>query len=80
MESFLTRRRNVAALAVFCCALWGSATPVIKIGYRLFAIRGGALGDLFLFAGVRFALSGELTILIGSLGQRRFLRTKRESW
>lgn len=80
MESFLTRRRNVAALAVFCCALWGSATPVIKIGYRLFTIRGGALGDLFLFAGVRFALSGVLTILIGSLGQRRFLRPKRDSW
>ena len=80
METFLTRRRNVAALAVFCCALWGSATPVIKIGYRLFAIRGGALGDLFLFAGVRFALSGVLTILIGSLGQRRFLRPKRDCW
>ena len=79
-KTFLTRRRNVAALAVFCCALWGSATPVIKIGYRLFAIRGGALGDLFLFAGVRFALSGVLTILIGSLGQRRFLRPKRDCW
>lgn len=80
MESFLTRRRNVAALAVFCCVLWGSATPVIKVGYNLFAIRSGALGDLFLFAGVRFTLSGVLTILIGSLGQRRLLRPKRDSW
>lgn len=79
-DSFLTRRRNVAALAVFCCFLWGSATPVIKLGYRYFAIRGGDLGDLFLFAGVRFTLSGLLTILIGSLGERRFLHPKRTSW
>ena len=79
-RNLLTKKPIVAAAAIFCCALWGSATPVIKIGYRLFAIRGGALGDLFLFAGVRFALSGVLTILIGSLGQRRFLRPKRDCW
>ena len=25
----------VAVLALFCAALWGSATPFIKIGYEL---------------------------------------------
>lgn len=78
MENLFARRRNVPLLAVFCCFLWGSATPFIKLGYRLFAIQG--LGSLVLFAGVRFTLSGLLTILFGSLGEKRFLRPKRGAW
>ena len=34
-EKIFTNRLVVAVLAIFCCALWGSATPFIKIGYEL---------------------------------------------
>lgn len=30
----------VAVLALFCAALWGSATPFIKIGYELIDLLG----------------------------------------
>ena len=34
----LTHTWCVAALALICCALWGSAIPCIKIGYELLGI------------------------------------------
>lgn len=55
----------VGILAVFCCALWGSAFPFIKIGYRLFSIPADAPGSQILFAGIRFTLAGCLAGLAG---------------
>lgn len=80
MEAFLTRRRNVVLLAVFCCCLWGSATPFIKMGYRLFAIDSADTASLILFAGTRFTLSGGLVVLMGSVSGRRLLTPKKSSW
>lgn len=37
VEKILQNPWVIAVLAIFCCALWGSAFPFIKIGYRLFA-------------------------------------------
>lgn len=69
----------VAALALVCCALWGSAFPCIKIGYEMFSIGSDAAGSQILFAGYRFALAGVLTILFGSLLQRKVLLPNRNS-
>lgn len=76
--SFLSRRRNVTLLAILCCFLWGSATPIIKIGYEEWAVAG--VPSLLLFAGVRFTFAGVLTVLLGSLTEKRFLRPKKTSW
>ena len=35
-------------IALLCCALWGSATPAIKTGYRLLAVEG--VSSIMLFA------------------------------
>jgi drug/metabolite transporter (DMT)-like permease len=64
----------VCLLALICCALWGSAFPCIKAGYQLFGIASEDTASVILFAGVRFFLAGILTILIGSIQQRRLLR------
>lgn len=69
----------VTALAVFCCLLWGSAFPCIKLGYQIFEIPSGDTASQILFAGVRFSLAGILTILAGSLIQKIFLVPKKES-
>lgn len=74
----LTRAPIVAAIAIFCCALWGSATPFIKLGYELMLDKRDVPSTI-LFAGIRFALAGALTVLIYSLAYRRFLFPKRES-
>jgi len=66
--------------AIISCFLWGSAFPVIKLGYGAFKIESGEMATQILFAGVRFLCAGLLTILIGSLIQRRFILPQRRSW
>ena len=69
MEKKLTQPAGVCLLALFCCALWGSAFPCIKIGYEWFKIED--VGSQILFAGYRFAIAGVLVILFGSILQKR---------
>ena len=74
----LSRLPIVAAIAIFCCALWGSATPFIKIGYDLILLEHNTASTI-LFAGIRFTLAGILTVLIYSIAYRRFLYPKKEN-
>lgn len=75
----LSNPLTAGILAVFCCALWGSAFPCIKIGYRLLMIPADAAGTQILFAGYRFMLAGIMTILAGSVVEKRFLMPTRRS-
>lgn len=68
----------VAAAAILCCALWGSATPFIKIGYELILpVKDTA--STILFAGIRFTLAGIITVLIYSIARKKFLYPKKEN-
>ena len=60
-------------LAMLACLLWGSAFPCVKIGYRLFNVDTSAVSNIWMYAGVRFTMSGILIIAIMSLINRRFL-------
>ena len=63
--------------AMLCCALWGSATPFIKLGYKVIFAEGGPdVPSTILFAGIRFFFAGVLTILFYSIARRRFLFPK----
>ena len=66
--------------ALFCCVLWGSATPAIKIAYQLFDIGAEDTASRILLAGSRFITAGIMVIVFGSLLERRFLLPKKESW
>lgn len=68
----------VAAAALLCCALWGSATPFIKIGYELLLPERNVPSTI-LFAGIRFVLAGVLTVLIYSVARRKLLYPKKEN-
>ncbi len=65
--------------ALFCCVLWGSASPAIKIAYEIFEISSDDTASRLMLAGARFVLAGVMTILFGSIVSRRFLRPKRSS-
>lgn len=67
----------VGLLAILCCSLWGSAFPCIKIGYQMFEIGAGDTASQILFAGIRFALAGALTVIIGSIAAKKPLIPKR---
>ena len=59
--------------ALFCCVLWGSATPAIKIAYKLFEIGPDDTASRIMLAGARFFLAGIMTIGFGSLLSRKVL-------
>lgn len=63
----------VTLAALLCCALWGSASPAIKMGYELINLKSGDVPSTILFAGLRFALAGILTIIIYSIARRKVL-------
>ena len=66
--------------ALLCCALWGSATPFIKMGYKVM-FEGGKpnVTSTILFAGIRFAAAGFITVLLYSIARRKVLYPKREN-
>lgn len=59
-------------IAAFCCILWGSAFPIIKIGYEYWGIAGSDTMGIIEYAGLRFFLAGFLVIVFGSI-QRKAL-------
>ncbi|MBR5242308.1 MAG: DMT family transporter [Clostridia bacterium] len=75
--SIFTRPYVLIFSALLCCALWGSASPAIKIGYQLLSVSG--VPSTILFAGVRFFMAGIITVAIYSLARRRFLYPKKEN-
>lgn len=72
----LSRPYIVWLVAGICCLLWGSAYPMIKIGYRLNNIDTTNSATIVLFAGIRFIIAGVLTIIIFSIASKQFLVPK----
>ena len=68
----------VCITACFCCLLWGSAFPIIKIGYKLFSVDSNDYMSQILFAGIRFFIAGILTIIIGSVINKSPVRVSRK--
>lgn len=68
----------VTLAATLCCALWGSATPFIKIGYELM-LPEKQVSDTILFAGIRFFLAGLITVLIYSIARKKAVVPKRKN-
>ena len=77
-NKFFTHPLVITLCALLCCALWGSATPFIKIGYQLIMPHGGTPSTL-VFAGIRFFGAGLLTVLIYSVARKKVLYPKKEN-
>ena len=75
LAHYLRHPLVIAAIAIFCCALWGSATPCIKIGYQMMR-PDDSVASTVLFAGLRFFFAGVLTVVIFSIARRKFLYPK----
>ncbi len=63
--------------ALFCCALWGVSTPIVKMGYN--HIDESHLPSLLLWVGLQFVVSGFFTIGIYSIFSKKFVFPKKES-
>ena len=66
--------------AFFCCVLWGSASPAIKIAYSLFRIGPEDTASRIMLAGARVMIAGVMTIAFGSVLAKKLLIPKRTSW
>lgn len=71
-SQFFTQPLVLTLGALLCCALWGSATPFIKIGYELI-LPAKDVPSTILFAGIRFTLAGIITVAIYSIARRKVL-------
>ncbi|WP_100486306.1 DMT family transporter [Sporolactobacillus pectinivorans] len=63
-EKFFTNKKAVILLASFCCILWGSAYPGVKIGYALFEISTNNVFSELSFAGYRFIIAGLMVLVV----------------
>lgn len=73
MKNYLQQTPVVVLLALVSCALWGSAFPVIKIGYAALSIQKTDTASQLLFAGSRFFLAGIIATVAGSIAAKRIL-------
>lgn len=80
MKTPVLNKGLVVLLAVFCCILWGSITPVVKVSYDFFQITAGDTPALTVFAGIRYILCGLVGIIFGTVKNRCLLRPKASSW
>lgn len=71
IDAFFAVPAIAVVMAILCNAMWGSAFPFIKMGYRLFAIDAADTPSILCFAGVRFMLGAVLVWLCGLLLERR---------
>ena len=76
--SLFQRPLWVAIFALTAAVVWGWAYPLIKLGFKEFAITPEMTGSQMLFAGVRFCLSG-LIILAMAKGRGFSFRLRQGS-
>lgn len=73
----LNNKIFVALAALFCCALWGISTPIVKMGYAF--TNASHVPSLLLWVGLQFAVSGFLTIAFNSILSKKIVYPKKEN-
>lgn len=76
-SGFVKNKVFVISAALFCCALWGISTPIVKMGYAY--VNATHIPSLILWAGLMFAVSGIITIGAYSALTRKFVFPKKEN-
>ncbi len=68
----------VAIGAIFCCALWGISTPIVKIGQQY--INSSHVPSLVLWVGIQFILAGLVSIIVYSAVSKKLVCPKKENF
>lgn len=79
-KNFFTKPFNILFLAIIATALWGSAIPVIKIGYDAFGITQSGADVKILFAGIRFVLAGIFVIIYYTISNKKFELPRKDEY
>lgn len=79
-SSIFQRPLWVTLFALTAAIAWGWAYPLIKLGFEEFGITGEMTGSKMLFAGIRFASSGAILLVIAAFTKRNFRVSKPADW
>ena len=79
-SSIFQRPLWVTLFALTAAISWGWAYPLIKLGFTEFGITQAMTGSKMLFAGIRFAMSGAILLLIAAFTKRNFRVSKPVDW
>lgn len=79
-DNFFKKPLNILILAAIATFLWGSAIPVIKIGYEAFNITDKGADVKILFAGIRFVLAGIFVIIFHSILNKKFELPRKDEY
>ena len=78
--SIFQRPAWVTTFALTAAIAWGWAYPLIKLGFHEFGIAQEMTGSKMLFAGIRFAISGLIILLIAQTTHRSFRVKRPANW
>lgn len=78
-RSLFESSKMAILIAIFCNVLWGTALPVVKVGFSLFAI-GDSISNKMLFAGIRFFLSGLMLVVYIRLSTKKMPVISRQNY
>jgi drug/metabolite transporter (DMT)-like permease len=70
----------VVVFALTAAIAWGWAYPLIKLGFLEFGIESDMTASKILFAGIRFALSGIIILIIARFANRKFTVSHKIDW
>lgn len=76
-DKFFTNRYRVIAIALFCCLLWGSAFPVLKISYSELGFKSTDLIPKVVLAGLRFFGASLIIFFVYKVLMKRSLKVSR---
>ena len=79
-KNFFTKPLNILLLAIVSTALWGSAIPVIKIGYEAYQIEGNDVASKLLFAGIRFFFAGLIVVIYDCIVKKKIVVPRKDEW
>ena len=79
-RSIFQRQPWVVVFALTAAIAWGWAYPLIKLGFAQFHITPAMTGSKMLFAGIRFAVSGLIILLLARASHRRFAARTPRDW
>lgn len=70
----------VVVFALTAAIAWGWAYPLIKLGFEEYGITQAMTGSKMLFAGIRFAISGGIILLLAKGSHRSFSVANNRAW
>jgi len=75
-QSRFEKKISMILIAVFCCVVWGSAFPSIKLSYQMLKIQNEF--QMIFFAGLRFTLAGAGVLLFARIKMKQNITPKKK--